>query len=141
MDKQLIKLIASGESGTVEFKRSFYLTGDVEKYGTGFIRIRKRLQGSYAGINLHLSSGSGVFRVSIGLLNAIKETAPQTAPQTTRDQIVQLLKENPQLTKQDMMDILQKVSGTIKEHVRILKKEGRIKRVGPDKGGYWDVLE
>lgn len=22
-----------------------------------------------------------------------------------------------------------------------LKKEGRIKRIGPDKGGYWEVVE
>ena len=120
---------------------AFYLTGDVEKYGTGFIRIRNRLQGSYAGMNLHLASGSGVFRVAVGLLDAIKETAPETAPENTRDKIVLLLKENPRLTKLDLMHSLQKASGTIKEHMRILKKEGRIKRVGPDKGGYWEVLD
>jgi ATP-dependent DNA helicase RecG len=128
---------------------AFYLTGDVEKYGTGFIRIRSRLHGSYAGMNLHLSSDSGVFRVSVGLLAGNKETAletaletaPETAPENTRDRIVLLLKENPRLTKQDLMHVLQKASGTIKEHIRILKKEGRIKRVGPDKGGYWEVVD
>jgi len=39
------------------------------------------------------------------------------------------------------MDILEKASGTIKEHIRILKKEGRIRRVGADKGGHWEVIE
>jgi len=119
---------------------AFYLTGEVEKYGTGFIRIRKHFSGHYAVMNLRLNSGSGVFRVDVGSLEAIEETAPQTAPQTTRDQIVLLLKENPRLTKQELMHRLQKASGTIKEHIRILKKEGQIKRVGPDKGGHWEVM-
>ena len=93
---------------------AFYLTGEVEKYGTGFIRIRKHFSGNYAGMNLRLDSGSGIFCIDVGLQEAIEETAPQT----TRDQIVLLLKENPQLTKQDLMNRLQKASGTIKEHMR-----------------------
>ena len=29
----------------------------------------------------------------------------------------------------------------IERNLRILKKEGRLKRVDPDKGGYWEALE
>lgn len=119
---------------------AFYLTGEVEKYGTGFIRIRKHFTDSYTGMTLQMTSGSGAFRVSVGLRESLRGTAPQTAPQNTRDQIVKLLQENPRLTKQDLMHVLHKASGTIKEHIRILKKDGRIKRVGPDKGGYWEVV-
>jgi ATP-dependent DNA helicase RecG len=92
-------------------------------------------------MRLVLGSDSGVFRVSFGALAPFEETAPETAPENTRERIVQLLQMNPRLTKNDLMDNLQKASGTIKEHIRILKKEGRIKRVGPDKGGYWEVVE
>ncbi len=119
----------------------FYLTGEVEKYGTGFIRIRNRLTEDYADMGFRLESDSGGFCVSVGMLEFFKETAPKTAPKTTRDRIVLLLQDNPQLRKQDLMDILSKASGTIKEHIRILKKEGRIKRVGADKGGYWEVIK
>ncbi|MEA3241645.1 MAG: putative DNA binding domain-containing protein [Pseudomonadota bacterium] len=124
---------------------AFYLTGEVEKYGTGFIRIRNLLKKDYSHMGLVLVCDSGAFRVSVGIVEAFEETAPETAPEpapeNTREHIVKLLQENPRLTKQDLMDILQKASGTIKEHIRILKKEGRIERVGPDKGGYWNVVE
>lgn len=118
---------------------AFYLTGEVDKYGTGFIRIRYLLKKDYPDMVLELDCDSGVFRVSVG--NPMSCTAPETAPESTRDKIVMLLKKNPRLTKQDLMESLQKASGTIKEHIRILKKEGRIKRVGPDKGGHWEVIE
>ncbi len=116
---------------------AFYLIGEVEKYGTGFIRIRNHLKDDYSNMRLVLGSDSGVFRVSFGALVPFKETAPEN----TRERIVQLLKMNPHLTKNDLMDNLQKASGTIKEHIRILKKGGRIKRVGPDKGGHWEVVD
>ncbi len=118
---------------------AFYLTGEVEKYGTGFIRIRNFLKDDYSDTVLVLDSDSGVFRASVG--EGIGCTAPETAPENTRDRIVLLLLKNPKFTKRDLMDNLQKASGTIKEHIRILKKEGRIKRVGPDKGGHWEVVE
>ena len=118
---------------------AFYLTGEVEKYGTGFIRIRNLLKGDYSNTGLVLDSDSGVFSVSLGKI--IGRTAPETAPKSTRDRIVQLLRKNPRLTKKDLMEILHKASGTIKEHIRILKKEGRIKRVGPDKGGHWEIID
>ncbi|MFA5887645.1 MAG: winged helix-turn-helix transcriptional regulator [Candidatus Nanoarchaeia archaeon] len=30
---------------------------------------------------------------------------------------------------------------TIKEYIEKLKKRGLLKRVGPDKGGYWEIIE
>ena len=113
------------------------MTGEVEKYGTGFIRIRNHLKEDYIGMGFRLESDSGGFCVSVGMPEFFKETAPKT----TRDRIVLLLQDNPRLRKQDLMDILEKASGTIKEHIRILKKEGRIKRVGADKGGHWEVIK
>ncbi|WP_198265340.1 winged helix-turn-helix transcriptional regulator [sulfur-oxidizing endosymbiont of Gigantopelta aegis] len=121
---------------------AFYLTGEVEKQGTGFIRIREQFKENYPDMMLWLSSETGVFRVCMGNKEQHKGVAaPETAPETTRERIVLLLKENPRLTKQELMNILQKASGTIKEHIRILKKEGRLKRVGPDKGGHWEVVD
>ncbi len=36
---------------------------------------------------------------------------------------------------------LNKGDGTIKEHLVGLKKEGKLKRVGSTKSGYWEVIE
>ena len=71
---------------------------------------------------------------------AAPKTAPKTAPKSTRERIILLLREDSRLTKQDLMRKLQKASGTIKEHIRILKREGVIKHIGPAKGGHWEVM-
>jgi ATP-dependent DNA helicase RecG len=72
------------------------------------------------------------------------ETAPKTtqenAQESTRNKIVELLRQNPKYTKADLMQILGKADGTIKEHLAKLKKEGKLKRVGSTKSGYWKVI-
>ena len=44
-------------------------------------------------------------------------------------------------TKSDLMNILSKADGTIKEHLDNLKKEGKLKRVGSNKSGVWQVIK
>ncbi|MDA3799784.1 MAG: winged helix-turn-helix transcriptional regulator [Kiritimatiellae bacterium] len=71
-----------------------------------------------------------------------KTNRPQNRPKTssTREQIIVLLQDNPRYTKQDLMNVLNKASGTIKEHIRILQQEGKLNRVGSSKDGHWEVV-
>ncbi len=129
---------------------AFYLTGDVEKYGTGFIRIRNMLTDEYKKMNLQVNSDSGAFWVTLSADGKMRtqKTAQKTAQkhcsdkkETTRDKIILLLKENPELTIKNLMQKLNKADGTIKEHLAKLKKEGLLKRVGSDRNGYWEVVQ
>ncbi|MCP4681600.1 MAG: hypothetical protein GY864_04640 [Desulfobacterales bacterium] len=43
---------------------AFYLTGDIEKYGTGFVRIRKMLK-KYPGISFEIDEVGDFFRVNL----------------------------------------------------------------------------
>lgn len=38
------------------------------------------------------------------------------------------------------MDLMQMSESEIKKILRKLKRTGEIRRVGPDKGGFWEVL-
>jgi len=58
-----------------------------------------------------------------------------------KERIIELLRDNPDYTKQDLMEVLEKASGTIKEHIRHLQKEGRLERIGGRKEGHWKVSE
>ncbi|MBS9766177.1 MAG: hypothetical protein KGV44_01400 [Flavobacteriaceae bacterium] len=49
-----------------------------------------------------------------------------------------MLRKNPKYTKQDLIMILGKADGTIKEHLSSLQKRV-IERVGGRKLGYWKV--
>ena len=59
----------------------------------------------------------------------------------TQADVLNLLSENPYYTQKNLMEILGKSRGTINEHIIRLKKAGLLKRIGPDKGGHWDVIE
>ena len=52
-----------------------------------------------------------------------------------------LIRENPYVTTQEMADSIGIIRRTVAKHIRSLQNQGRIKRVGPDKGGYWEVIE
>ncbi len=55
------------------------------------------------------------------------------------EQIITLLKKNPKYANNDLMRILNKADGTIKEHLANLKNEGILKRVGSTKNGHWKI--
>ncbi|MCK5680439.1 winged helix-turn-helix transcriptional regulator [bacterium] len=63
-----------------------------------------------------------------------------TQKTTTREKILELLKIDPNMTRADLALQLSKSENTIKEHLANLKTEGRLKRIGSDKGGYWVVI-
>jgi ATP-dependent DNA helicase RecG len=68
-----------------------------------------------------------------------QKTDQKTITKSTKHKIIQLLTDNPHLTKADMMQILKKSRGTINEHIIDLKDAGRLRRVGGRKNGHWEV--
>ena len=55
--------------------------------------------------------------------------------------LVELMLENPKISKQKMSEVIGISTTAIDKHIDKLKKTGSIKRVGPDKGGYWQVIK
>jgi len=117
---------------------AFYLTKDIEKYGSGYIRVREAIKEFNTMMFDYEESGDGYL---VTLSYTEQKTTQETAQENTKEKIIQLLKENSYYTKNDLMKILGKGDGTIKEHLANLKKEGKLERKGSTKSGYWKVLE
>ena len=66
------------------------------------------------------------------------ETTQKTTQKTTQ-RILELIKENPQITRNELSNIIGISENGIKFHITNLKKKGLLKRVGADKGGHWEV--
>lgn len=66
---------------------------------------------------------------------------PLKTPLKTRDAILGLLKAEPELSFPDLASRLGKSESAVKRAVRKLRESGRLQRIGPDKGGYWKVIE
>ena len=58
----------------------------------------------------------------------------------TIDIILQLIKENPSITRKELAEKLGISHSAIQKHINRLKSNNIITRHGGDKGGYWEVL-
>ena len=54
--------------------------------------------------------------------------------------ILELVKENPQISKNDLSKKIGISATAIDKNIDRLKEKGLLKRIGPDKGGYWEVV-
>ena len=52
-----------------------------------------------------------------------------------------LFRSNPNITRRELAEITGLTPDGIKWQLDKLKKEGTIKRIGPDKGGHWEVVK
>ena len=59
----------------------------------------------------------------------------------TENQILQLIKNNPNITQKEIADILKLSEKTIKRNTNKLKEKGLLRRIGADKNGYWKIIQ
>ena len=59
----------------------------------------------------------------------------------TREKILSNLNETPYITMNELAKIVGISKKGVEWQIAKVKKEGRIKCIGPDKGGYWEVAE
>ncbi|NCO53492.1 MAG: HTH domain-containing protein, partial [Deltaproteobacteria bacterium] len=52
-----------------------------------------------------------------------------------------LVRANPKMTAQKMALALGVTDKTIKRHLKALREQGRIQRIGSDKSGHWQIIE
>lgn len=82
------------------------------------------------------------------MLKVIEETIVNTTQETTQkklndnqNKILLLIKKNPHITRNELADELDITSDGIKYNLNKLKQLKVIERIGPDKGGYWKIIE
>ena|GEM_PF-1318647 len=68
------------------------------------------------------------------------ENGQKGSKEKSKEKILRLMAENPIITMQELAESLGLSLAGIEKIIRILKQQGRLRRVGPDKGGHWEVL-
>jgi ATP-dependent DNA helicase RecG len=122
---------------------AFYLTNNIEKYGSGFIRIRKALR-DYPEVSFEVKEiGAGVE------LTFKRLAADADEPQQTNEfekisvestvEILNLIARKPSVTAKELAQTVGVTLRAIEKQIAKLKREGRLIRVGPNKGGHWQV--
>ena len=65
----------------------------------------------------------------------------QKSSEKSVQKIIVLIKENANITTQEIADKLGINRSGVARHMKNLQKQCIIRRVGPDKGGHWEIVE
>jgi len=52
-----------------------------------------------------------------------------------------LIKEDPYISTSKMAEIIGVDRRNIARNIKKLQEQGAVRRVGPDKGGFWEIIE
>ena len=65
---------------------------------------------------------------------------PGSGSQKSSQEIIDLMRGDPETTIAGLANNLSVADRAIKKQIEKLKSQGRIRRIGPDKGGHWEVV-
>jgi len=58
----------------------------------------------------------------------------------SQKKILELIKINPKISKKEMSNRIGINTTAIDKNIEKLKQKGLLKRIGPYKGGYWEII-
>ena len=105
----------------------------IEKLGSGIGRFRSALK--RANCPEVKPSFTGFFNLEFP-----RPTYYETSEKTS-EKIFRLAAENRQITISEMAKTVGVTTRSIERNIENLKAQGKLQRVGPDKGAYWQVVE
>lgn len=89
----------------------------------------------------HLSHDIAIYELSLGeKAPIIPEPSTSLTPKKTRDRVIELLHRNPKLSATALAAEIGISAKGIQRHLSKLKAEGVLRRIGPDKGGKWQII-
>ena len=129
---------------------AFYLTGDIEKYGSGFRRIRNEIK-QYPTMKLECAEIPNGFLATISyterktssknIPDTVLGKLPEKTTEKTTEKILKLIMDNPQISQDKIAEIIGITVDGVFWNIKKLKAKCIIERVGSDKNGYWKIIE
>ena len=146
---------------------AFYLMGDIERYGTGFIRIRELL-GKHKNTTCKIDEIGDFFRIQ--LLHTIVNDLEKNTNDLENDletvsndlendlkpgksdlekkygltanqaKILSEIMQDNNITQQKLSELVGITTKNIRNNIKKLKEKDLLQRIGPDKGGHWRVF-
>ena len=85
-------------------------------------------------------TGKVTERLADGLVERLVERLVEKLAESQK-KILDLAKINPYTSKKELSDKIGISTTAIDKNIAKLKQKGLLKRIGPDKGGYWKILK
>ena len=118
----------------------FTQMGRSEELGTGLRNVFKFIK-AYSGSNNIQFMEEDIFMVSVPLLVDVPDIVPDIVPDKRMKLILNLMKENNKILLQELSEIFKVSKRTIRRDIEKLKLENKLKRIGNEKNGHWEVQQ
>ena len=83
---------------------------------------------------MHLSKTNG-YATKSGTENELRGVEKSV------EKIIRVMKENPQITVKELTGLVGLSRRGVEKNIKNLQEKGLLRRVGPDKGGHWEVID
>ena len=126
----------------------------VKEFGEGFDRICREQEANGANVPsfrtdefiLKITVPKVAEKVNVNATEKVNATenvidASQKTSQKTSQKIIDLIKEDPYISTSKMAEIIGVDRRNIARNIKKLQEQGVVRRVGPDKGGFWEVIQ
>lgn len=127
--------------------QTFFKAGFIESWGRGFEKIRKECEEYGSPLPEVEIKNSGVMvkcvpsKIYMELLDKMKSKNDPINITETEIKIIELVKQNNQITRMELANTLKVNESTIKRTINKLKNKGILKRIGANKNGHWEIIK
>lgn len=120
---------------------TLYKSKDVEMFGSGFKKVYAVCR--QTGIKTDFRSGYGGFsfvffrdNVTLNVTDYVTVKKP-----SSHEAVLELLKENPMRSREEMALLIGKTVRTVQRALDRFSSEGKIRRIGNNRAGYWEIVQ
>lgn len=117
----------------------FHRAHFIEKWGRGIgLILSKEPETDFKEVGRHfiVTFKRKAVSTSEGLVERLVEGLVES-----QRKIIELFKENPSISKKELAEKIGISTTAIDKNINTLKKKKLIRRIGPDKGGHWELID
>jgi|GEM_PF-1428927 ATP-dependent DNA helicase RecG len=119
---------------------TFFKAGLIEAWGRGTIKMLNECKQAKLPAPVFTYETSGL---TVGFKNSKLKPSGQTIQESSVKssvKIVDAMSKNKEITIPELAELIGVTTRAIEKQIEKLKKTKKIRRVGADKGGYWEIL-
>ncbi len=167
---ETLKIKHTSEPANPNIAKAFFRAGYIETWGRGTLNMVEYctrvglpepvFEGKWGGLAVIFNKTPGIkpWETSDGVTDKnsesrkdfgkISESSPESSPKSSSkssfnslQKIIKLIEDNPFITTVEIAKIIGMSKRAVLKNTKKLKDQGRLKRVGPNKGGYWEIIK
>lgn len=114
----------------------------VERMGSGFKRIRENMDAAHLPFPaiesdhfFFITFNRPGFKQEKGVQKSVQKGAQKNA-----QKILDIIKQNGSVTRAELAQQIGLSDSGVKKQLKTLQQQGVLRRIGPDKGGHWEII-